>query len=243
MVELQCGYHVKKLRTDRGGEYMSTDLVKFCEDLGIERQLTIAYSPQHNGVAERKNRTVVEMAKCMIHEKELPYSLWCEAALENITPFEKFSGRKPGIKQLKVFGFVCYPLIPRHLRHKLEATSAIEVFIGYGACQKGYRILNFATQKVLLSRDVIFDENGKWDWKKHKVKEVCIPLPADEISDIRTTKAETAPQEQVRVDGSQVEIESPLATEGVEPENFDEAAQDEAWKKAMETKMNMIEKN
>ncbi|CAL9012664.1 unnamed protein product, partial [Prunus brigantina] len=206
----RCGYHVKKLRTYRGGEYMSTDFVKFCEDLGIKRQLTIAFSPQHNGVAERKNRTVVEMAKCMIHEKELPYSL---------------CGRKLGIKHLKVFGSVCYPLIPRHLRHKLEATSAIGVFIGYGACEKGYRILNLATQKVLLSRDVIFDGNCKWDWEKHKVKEVCIPLPADEISDMRTTEAETAPQEQVIVDVSQVEIESPLATEGGESSRSQLASQ------------------
>ncbi|CAL9012681.1 unnamed protein product [Prunus brigantina] len=230
------------------------------------------------------------MEKCMIHGKELPYSIWCEAvntsvylrnrsptkALENFTPFKRFSGRKPGIKHLKVFSSVCYPLIPRHLRHKLEATSAIGVFIGYGACEKGYRILNPATQKVLLSRDVIFYENGKWDWEKHKVKEVCIPLPADEISDMRTTEVEIAPQEQVIVDGSQVEIESPLATEGgelsrsqltsqyddiplryrnlseiyerchlciVEPENFDEAAEDEAWKKAMQNAMSMIEKN
>lgn len=65
MVELQCGYHVKKLRTDRGGEFISNDFAKFCEDLGIERQLTVAYSPQQNGVAERKSMTVVEMAKCM----------------------------------------------------------------------------------------------------------------------------------------------------------------------------------
>lgn len=290
MGELQCGYHVKKLRTDRGGEFISNDFAKFCEDLGIERQLTVAYSPQQNGVVERKNRTVVEMAKCMIHEKKLLYNLWCEVvntsvyllnrsptkALENITPFEKFNGRNPGIKHLKVFGSVCYPLIPGNLRHKLEATSAIGVFIGYGVCEKGYRILNPTTQKVLLSRDVIFDENGKWDWEKRKVKEVCIPLFASKPLDMGRMDERLESQDQVISDGSQIEVRhSPVTNFGdsssllstpqyddtplryrnlseiyercylciVEPECFDEATQDEAWKKAMENEMNMIEKN
>ncbi|KAI5324563.1 hypothetical protein L3X38_033636 [Prunus dulcis] len=216
MVELQSGYHIKRLRTDRGGEFNSHEFVQFCEDLGIERQLTIACSPQQNAVAERKNRTVMEMAKCMVHEKALPYNVWCEAintavyllnrsptkALENSTPFERFSGRKPGIKHLKVFGSVCCPLAPGVVRHKLEATSVIGVFIGYGICEKGYRILNPITQKVLLSRDVIFDEHGKWDWEKHKVKEICIPLSANRYTDMDRTTDELENQDQVISDDS-----------------------------------------
>ncbi|KAI5343245.1 hypothetical protein L3X38_011121 [Prunus dulcis] len=60
-VELQSGYKVKKLRSDRGGEYTSNEFNKFCDEMGMERQLTVAYSPQQNGVAERKNRTIVEI--------------------------------------------------------------------------------------------------------------------------------------------------------------------------------------
>ncbi|KAI5348626.1 hypothetical protein L3X38_001513 [Prunus dulcis] len=62
VVELESGFQIKKLRTDRGGEYTSTEFSKFCEDMGLERKLTVAYFPQQNGVAERKNRTIVEMA-------------------------------------------------------------------------------------------------------------------------------------------------------------------------------------
>ncbi|CAL8178044.1 unnamed protein product [Prunus armeniaca] len=214
------------------------------------------------------------MAKCMIHDKELPYTLWCEPvntsvyllnrsptrALENTTPFKNFSGRKPGVKHFKVFGLVCHSLIPGKLRHKLEATSAIGVFIGYGTCENGYRILNLATQKVFFSRDVVFDEHGKWDWEQHKVKEICIPLPADEMSDMRTTESEEEPAfqeleiEEEPADDPSID-DTPLRYRNlseiyaschsciVEPENFDEAAQDEAWKKAMENEMNMIEKN
>ncbi|CAL2265197.1 unnamed protein product [Prunus armeniaca] len=107
MVELQSGYKIKKLRSDRGGEYTSTEFIKFCEDVGMERQLTVAYSPQQNGIVERKNRTIVEMSKAMMHEKKLPYKFWGEAvdtavyiqnrcptrALNDSTPFESFSER------------------------------------------------------------------------------------------------------------------------------------------------------
>ncbi|CAL9012443.1 unnamed protein product [Prunus brigantina] len=79
MVELQSGYQIKKLRSDRGGEYTSLEFSKFCEEMGLERQLTIAYSPQQNGVAERKNRTVMEMARTMMHEKKIPFKFWAEA--------------------------------------------------------------------------------------------------------------------------------------------------------------------
>ncbi|CAL2232480.1 unnamed protein product [Prunus armeniaca] len=74
MVELQSGY----FRSDRGGEYTSLEFSKFCEDMGLERQLTVAYSPQQNGVAERKNRTVIEMARTMMFEKKIPLKFWAE---------------------------------------------------------------------------------------------------------------------------------------------------------------------
>ncbi|KAI5330256.1 hypothetical protein L3X38_029654 [Prunus dulcis] len=73
MTELQSGHKVKSLRSDRGGEFMSNEFLTYCSEAGIQRQLTVAYSPQQNGVAERKNRTVIEMAKSMLHEKSLPY--------------------------------------------------------------------------------------------------------------------------------------------------------------------------
>ncbi|KAM0981507.1 hypothetical protein ACFX2A_014834 [Malus domestica] len=116
-VELQSGYKVKKLRSDRGGEYTSLEFSQYCEDFGLERQLTVAYSPQQNGVAERRNMTIVEMAKCMMLEKGILFEFWAEAvntaayilnrcptkALHKKTPFEAYSGKKPGVKHLRVF--------------------------------------------------------------------------------------------------------------------------------------------
>jgi transposase InsO family protein len=79
LVELQSGYKLKKLRSDRGGEYTSNEFQEFCVKQGMERQLTIAYSPQQNGVAERRNRTICEMARSMLIEKEMPVRFWAEA--------------------------------------------------------------------------------------------------------------------------------------------------------------------
>ncbi|KAM1023461.1 hypothetical protein ACFX2A_045325 [Malus domestica] len=177
MVELQSGYQIKRLRSDRGGEYTSHEFNAFCEDVGLEKQLIVAYSPQQNGIAKMKNMTIVEMAKSMMHEKNMPYKFWGEAvntlvyllnrcptkALEKKTPFEVFSGKKPSVKHLRVFGSVCYTLIPHQLRHKLEKSSNKGVFVGYCTSEKGYRVYNVLTQKIILSKDVIFDEDSMWN--------------------------------------------------------------------------------
>ncbi|KAI5343342.1 hypothetical protein L3X38_011218 [Prunus dulcis] len=178
MTELQTEHKVQCIRSDRGGEFLSTDFLEFCEANGIQRQLTMAYTPQQNGVVERKNRTVIQMAKSMLHEKGMPYSLWTEAvhtavyllnrcptkALNNITPFEAYSGRKPGIAHLKVFGSLCFVHVPTELRHKLEPKSTKGVFVGYATCEKGYRVFDPVSNKLLLSRDVTFDEENAWLW-------------------------------------------------------------------------------
>jgi transposase InsO family protein len=72
---------IKILRSDNGGEYTSKEFVNFCKDVGIKRELTTPYNPQQNGVAERKNRTIMEVVKTMIHDQDLPMCLWAEAAM------------------------------------------------------------------------------------------------------------------------------------------------------------------
>ncbi|CAL2232094.1 unnamed protein product [Prunus armeniaca] len=133
-VELQSGFSLKKLRSDRGGEYTSHEFQEFCASMGMERQLSIAYSPQQNGVAERRNRTICEMARSMMIEKGIPVIFWAEAvstavylqnrcfttSVSSKTPFEAFTKRKPGIKHLKVFSCICYTHVPAPLRQKFD---------------------------------------------------------------------------------------------------------------------------
>ncbi|KAK2426825.1 hypothetical protein QL285_025456 [Trifolium repens] len=79
MVEKETGNMIVCLRTDRGGEFTSLDFKNYCEENGIKRQLTAAYTPQQNGIAERKNRTLLEMVRCMITSKDIPKRFWPEA--------------------------------------------------------------------------------------------------------------------------------------------------------------------
>ncbi|KAK4388734.1 Retrovirus-related Pol polyprotein from transposon TNT 1-94 [Sesamum angolense] len=116
LVEKQSGRSIKVLRSDRGKEYNNSKFDKFCEEEGIEHQTTVSYNPQQNGVSERKNRTVMEMARSMLQEKHLSKAFWAEAvytavyllnrcptkAVQNMTPIEAWSGKKPSAKHLRV---------------------------------------------------------------------------------------------------------------------------------------------
>ncbi|CAL8168827.1 unnamed protein product [Prunus armeniaca] len=284
-VELQSGYKLKKLRSDRGGEYTLVEFDSFCEDVGIERQLTTPYTPQQNGVAERKNRTIVEMAKCLMLEKKIPFDFWAEAvnismyilnrcptkALSKKTPFEAYSGRKPGVKHLKAFGSLCYAHVPKQQRQKLDLASKRCIFLGYGSCEKGYRLYNIETGKMIVSRDVIFSENVCWDRNANKETGVNIQLTGIreeeqgeegsscefeeqlEVNEVPSLNTENSDQE--RVTSPQDVDHTPLKYKSIaeiyekcnmciiELESFEEAAKDDSWKKAMEDEITMIEKN
>jgi hypothetical protein len=111
LVENQTGKKIKVLRSDNGGEYTSKEFEGFCKEAGIKRELTVPYNPQQNGVAERKNRSIIGVAKAMIHDQDLPMFLWAEACnttvyiqnqcphkiLEDKTPEEAFTGVKPEV--------------------------------------------------------------------------------------------------------------------------------------------------
>ncbi|MCO5611856.1 hypothetical protein L7F22_066115 [Adiantum nelumboides] len=172
MVENETGCKVQTLRTDRGGEYMSGAFKDFLGKKGIKHQCTMPYTPQQNGVAERKNRSLMEMARCMLKAKSLPHKLWMEAvacaahvlnrcptrALKTITPYESWYDRKPSVSYLRVFGCLAYAHIPQQLRGKLDDKAVKCIFVGYSSGSKGYRLYNPATNKIFESRDVIFVE-------------------------------------------------------------------------------------
>ncbi|XP_076686075.1 uncharacterized protein LOC143378147 [Andrena cerasifolii] len=108
-VENSTGHRIKKLRTDNGTEYLSHAFSEFLKKEGITRELTVEYTPQQNGVSERLNRTLVEMARCLLMQAELPITLWAEAigtaayirnrcpttANQETTPHEVWTGEKP----------------------------------------------------------------------------------------------------------------------------------------------------
>jgi transposase InsO family protein len=79
LVENLSGECIKTLRSDRGSEFTSKEFVNFCEQKGIIRFLTVPYSPQQNRVAERKNRTILDMVRSMLKSKNMPKEFWAEA--------------------------------------------------------------------------------------------------------------------------------------------------------------------
>ena len=160
------------MRSDRGGKFTSKEFQEFCEANGIRQPLIVLRSPQQNGVAERKNRTILDMARSMLKRKKLPKELWtevvaCAVYLSNRsptrsvwgkTPQEAWSGRKPGISHLRVFGSIAHVHIPDERRTKLDDKSESFIFIGYDANSKGYKLYNPSIKKIVISRDVTFDK-------------------------------------------------------------------------------------
>ena len=84
LVENQSRKRIKVLRSDNGGEYTSNGFVDFCSEAGIKREFTVTYNPWQNGVAERKNRTIISAVKAMIHDQGVPMFLWAEACSTNM---------------------------------------------------------------------------------------------------------------------------------------------------------------
>ena len=84
------------------------------------------------------------------------------AAIHDVTPEERFTGKKPDLSHLKVFGCIAYVHVPDELRTKLDPKAKKCILIGYSLEQKGYRCYNPVTRQLRVSRDVVFDEMSSW---------------------------------------------------------------------------------
>ena len=179
LAETEKGVKVKTLRSDRGGgEFTSDEFISYCLKHGIKRQLTAPYSPQQNGVVERKNRTVLSMVRAMLKAKNLPRELWGEAvstavyilnrtsskALQGQTPHEKWTGRKHSVDHLRTFGCIAHVKDTRRHQGKLEDKRKAMIFIGYQIGTKAYKCLDPVNLKVIISQDIIFEEAESWTW-------------------------------------------------------------------------------
>ena len=167
-----CGHKIEGLRTDNGGEYISNEFKDYLKSRGIRHELTIPYTPEQNGVAERLNRTLMESARSMMFHAGLSNNYWAEAiataahlrnrsvtTATNTTPYERWYDQKPDLTNLRVFGCMAYAHVPDTLRDKLAKKAEKVRFVGYSRNPKGYRLLNESTGKVTVRRDVVFNEN------------------------------------------------------------------------------------
>jgi hypothetical protein len=182
LVENQTGLKIKVLRSDNGGEYIGKKFQEFCAENGIERSFSTPYAPNQNGTAERFNRTLIERVTSMMMSSGLPYYLWGEAlmtanylknlsphsSIENMTPEEAWSGKKPSVKHLKAFGCKASTLVTPSKTSKFGSRVWMGSFVGYGGSSFGFRIWDPIKRQVFMRKDVKFFEDEKIDYSSNK---------------------------------------------------------------------------
>ena len=175
--ENEMGVKLKAFRTDCGGEFNSIEFEDYCNELGIKRYTTAPYSPQQNGVVERRNQTVMEMARSLLKSMSVPATFWGEAvktavhilnraptrSLHGKTPYEAWYKRKPSVHYFRVFGCVAHVKKVGPSVTKLSDRSTLMVFLGYEEGSKAYRVYGPKVNKLHVTRNVVFQEEKQWD--------------------------------------------------------------------------------
>ena len=160
LAEEETQSKVKMFRTDRGGEFVSHEFNEYCDNNGIKRHLTAPYTPQQNGVVERRNRTLMEMTRSILKHMNVPNSLWGEAvrhstylinriatrSLDERTPYEMLRSRRPNLSHLRIFGCLCYAKTEAPGRKKLDDRARALVHLGTEPGSKAYRLFDPVTK-------------------------------------------------------------------------------------------------
>ncbi|GJR23932.1 putative ribonuclease H-like domain-containing protein [Tanacetum coccineum] len=172
-IENQLNQKVKTIRSDNGTEFKNKDVIEFCGSKGIKREYSNARTPQQNGVAERKNRTLIEAARTMLADSFLPNTFWAEAVStacyvlnrvlvtkpHNKTPYELLTGKIPIISYIRPFG--CHVTILNTIDHlgKFAGKSDEGFLVGYSLQSKAFRVYNLETKRVEENLHITFLEN------------------------------------------------------------------------------------
>jgi hypothetical protein len=164
----------KKIRSDNGSEFKNLQVQEYLEEEGINHEFSAPYTPQQNGVVERKNMTLIDMARMMLGEYKTPERFWSEVmntachAINQLylhrllkkTSYELLTGNKPNVSYFRVFGSECYILMKKG-RHSKFAPKEVEGFLlGYNSNTKAYRVFNKSSGLVEVSSDIVFDETN-----------------------------------------------------------------------------------
>ncbi|KAH9648557.1 hypothetical protein KPL70_025642 [Citrus sinensis] len=260
-VELESSKKIKCLRTDNGGEYTDGEFLAFCKQEGIQRQFTVAYTPQQNGVAERMNRTLTERIRAMLRTAGLPNSFWAEAAktacyIVNRSPstaiglktaMEMWTGKPADYSYLHAFGCPVYVMYNAQERTKLDAKSRRCIFLGYADGVKGYHEDN-GTVKEKSEIVPVYVENNPEDSdfseaaSEHEEQE---PVES-EAPEVRRSTRERRPPMWHSEYVTEINVAYCLLTEDGEPSTFHEAlnSSDVAlWMTAMQEEIEALHKN
>ncbi|GJV05168.1 putative ribonuclease H-like domain-containing protein [Tanacetum coccineum] len=165
---------VKIIRCDNETEFKNKVMSEFCEKKGIKREFSVARTPQQNGIAERRNRTLIEAARTMLADSKLPTTFWTKAVNtayyvqnrvlvvkpHNKTPYELFRDRTPALSFMKPFG--CHVTILNTLDYlgKFDGKSDDGFFVGYSLNSKAFRVYNIRTMRVEENLHIRFLEDN-----------------------------------------------------------------------------------
>jgi len=164
---------IKIIRNDHGREFQNESFENFCDENGILHNFSALRTLQQNGVVERKNRSLDELARTMLNEYNVPKYFWADAVstacyvlnrmlirpILKITPYELFKGRKPNVAHLKIFGCTCFVLNNgKENLGRFDSKGDEAIFLGYSLTSKAYRVFNRRTLNVEESMHVVFDE-------------------------------------------------------------------------------------
>jgi transposase InsO family protein len=161
MVENETDSKIKCLRSDNGGEFTSKEFMDFCSEHGIKRKFSTARTPQQNGVVERKNKTVHEMARTMLMDSKLTDVFWVQVVHTTIhiqnrgmlrsntdkTPYELWKGRPMNVKHFRVFGRKCYIKREDDRMGKFDSRVDKGILVGYSRKRKAYKFFNLRLKK------------------------------------------------------------------------------------------------
>lgn len=172
MVKTQFDKQVKRVRTDNGAEFQSHYMLNFYKDSGIMLETSCPYTPQQNGVVERKHRHILEIARALRFEANLPLDFWGECVLTATyiinklpskvinfkTPHEILLGKPPSYDHFRIFGCLVYAHDNQRKGDKFSERGRPCIFIGYPMGQKGYKVYDLQNQNIYTTRDVTFLE-------------------------------------------------------------------------------------
>ncbi|KAM1873468.1 hypothetical protein ACFX13_007300 [Malus domestica] len=161
-------------QSDGGGEYTSHQFKHFFLHHGIHHRLSCPHHPEQNGLAERKHRHIVDTGLTLMAHASMPPAYWAEAmhtvvyllnrlpskVLGFMSPYQKLFLKEPDYSFLKTFGCACFPYLRPYNNNKLQFRSTKCVFLGYSLNHQGYRCLDISTNRIFLSRHVVFDEGN-----------------------------------------------------------------------------------
>jgi len=193
LVEKQTGERIKQFQSDNGREYCNTAFDQFLKKEGIQRRLSIPHTPQQNGVAERMNRTIMDIARCLMLQSKLLRAFWAKAivaacyirnrcptsSLGGKIPYEKWTKKPVSLDHLRIFGSNVYMVDKVQGKDKFAARSKKGVFVGYPREAKGYCVWLPCDKKVVVARDIKFFEKSTDEEKQTNLEVKSIPIESD----------------------------------------------------------------